>query len=60
MKGNTTDRKLIKVLFFNNKGQVAQILVTDHKCVPIECYVENLTSKLDKDHKKARPLTINH
>ena len=47
MKGNSTDRKLIKVLFFNNKGQVAKILVKDHKCVPIECYVENLPSKLD-------------
>ena len=28
-----------KVLFFNNKGQVAQILVQKHKCVPPECYV---------------------
>ena len=29
-----------------NKGQVAQILVQEHKCVPVECYVENSPSKL--------------
>ena len=27
-----------------NKGQVVQILVQEHKCVPVECYVENLPS----------------
>ena len=41
---NTTDRNVIKVLFFNDKGQVAQILVQEHKCVPVECYVENSPS----------------
>ena len=46
MQGNTTDRKAIKVLVFNYKGQVAQILVQEHKCVPIECYVENSPSKV--------------
>ena len=45
MQGNTTDWKVIKVLVFNNKGQVAQILVKEHKCVPAECYVENSPSK---------------
>ena len=34
------------VVFKNNKGQVAQILVQEHKCVPVECYVENSPSKL--------------
>ena len=29
-----------------NKGQVAQILVQEHKWVPVECYVENSPSKL--------------
>ena len=33
------------LLFFNNKGQVAQILVKEHKCVPVECYVEISPSK---------------
>ena len=39
MSGNTTNRKVIKVLVFNNKGQVAKILVQEHKCVRVECYV---------------------
>ena len=60
MLGNTTDRKFIKVLVLNNKGQVAQILVHEHKCVLVECYVENLLSKFASDHKNARQLTINH
>ena len=29
-----------------NKGRVAQILVQEHKCVPVDCYVENSPSKL--------------
>ena len=45
MKGNTTDRKVIKVLVFNNKDQVAQILIQEHKCIPVECYVGDLPSK---------------
>ena len=48
------------MLFFNNKVQVAQILVKEHKCVPVEYYVENLPSKYALDHKHARSLTINH
>ena len=28
-----------------NKGQVAQILVQEHKCIPVNCYVENLPLK---------------
>ena len=36
----------VGVVFFLNKGQVAQILVQEHKCVPVECYVENSPSKL--------------
>ena len=32
--------------FFLNKGQVAQILVQEHRCVPVEFYVENSPSKL--------------
>ena len=43
-----SDRKVMWVLFFNNKGRVAQILVQEHKCVPVECYVENSQSKLIK------------
>ena len=31
---------------FKNKGEVAQILVQEHKCVPVKCYVENSPSKL--------------
>ena len=46
MLGNTTDRKVCQVLFFNNKGQVAQIPVQEHKCVPVEYYVDSLPSKL--------------
>ena len=40
------------MLFFKNKGQVAQILVQEHKCVPVECYVENNLLKAIKmlDH----------
>ena len=34
------------VVFKKNKGQVTQILVQEHKCVPVECYVENSPSKL--------------
>ena len=34
------------VVFKKNKGQVAQILVQEHKCVTVECYVENSPSKL--------------
>ena len=34
------------VVLKKNKGQVAQILVQEHKCVPVECYVENSPSKL--------------
>ena len=39
-KGNLGD------VFFKKKGQVAQILVQEHKYVPVECYVENSPSKL--------------
>ena len=38
--------KVIYVLFFNNKGQVVQILIQEHKCVPVECYVKNSPSKI--------------
>ena len=34
------------VVLKQNKGQVAQILLQEHKCVPFECYVENSPSKL--------------
>ena len=34
-------------LFLKNKGQVAQILVQERKCVPVECYVENSPSKFN-------------
>ena len=44
-------------MIFNNKGQVAQILVQEHKCVPVECYVENSPSNFAYDHKNARQLT---
>ena len=60
MQENTNDRKVIKVLVFNNKGQVAQILVQEHKWVPVECYVEYSPSKFAWNHKNARQLTINH
>ena len=33
------------MLDFNNKGQVAQILVQEHSYVPVECYVEKSPSK---------------
>ena len=33
------------VVFSNNKGQVAQTLVKEHKCVPVELCVEILPSK---------------
>ena len=33
------------VVLKKNKGQVAQILVQENKCVPVECYVENSPSK---------------
>ena len=46
LERNTTDQKVIQVLFLKNKGQVAQILVQEHKSVPFECYVENSLSKL--------------
>ena len=29
-----------------NKDQVAQIFVQEHKCVPVECYVEHSPLKL--------------
>ena len=35
--------KVIKVLFLNNKGQVAQITVHKHKSVSAKWYVENLS-----------------
>ena len=62
MWGNTTDQMVhvIKVLFFNNKDQVTQILVQKHKFVPVECYVENSPSTFASYHKNARLLTINH
>ena len=41
-------------VFFKNRGQVAQILVQEHKCVPVECYVENSPPTLAEDHKNAR------
>ena len=34
------------VVVRKNKGQVAQILSQEHKCVPVECYIENSPSKL--------------
>ena len=34
------------VVLKKNKSQVAQILVQEHKCVPVEYYVENSPSKL--------------
>ena len=60
MERYTTKRKVIQVLFFNNKGKVAQILAQERKCVPVECYVENSPSKFVSGHKNALPLTINH
>ena len=33
------------MLFFNNKGQIALILVQEHKCIPVEFYVGNAPSK---------------
>ena len=35
--------KVIKMLFFNNKGQVAQITVHKHKSVSAKWYEENMS-----------------
>ena len=45
-KHHRPKRNLGVVLKTKNKSQVAQILIQEHKCVPVECYVENWPSIL--------------
>ena len=44
--GNTADRNVIKVSFFNNKVKVAQITINKHKSVSSKLYVDNVPSKI--------------
>ena len=55
MHKNTTDRKVIQVLF-----STIRIKWPKFSSVPAECYVENLQSTIAYHYKNARPLTLKH